>query len=151
MLFDNGFDVDLYMKNISNLKNNDYLYNNDNSNKIVSDKIGLQKGNMFKDEYLSYKGISPDIIEAKTEKDALMLKIYETCFAITDLGLYLDLHPNDSYMYEVYQNYVSNFEKCKDMFEKNYGPINNTFVDSSNYEWIKNPWPWDKDGGTKYV
>jgi hypothetical protein len=37
-------------------------------------------------------------------------------------------------------------------YVKCYGPLE--VADSTNnvkFEWINNPWPWENDGGTKYV
>ena len=139
MLFDNNTMIDLSNMNLNN--------NTD----LVNDKLGLQRGNMFNDEYKPYKNYNFKNIAASNEKDSLLLKLYETNFAIIDLNLYLDLHPNDSKMYEIYKSYVKNFENIKKMYEQNYGPLEITCVESDTYNWIDNPWPWDKDGGAKYV
>ena len=139
------FDSDMLM-NLTDLNMMD-----SKQNTLTDDKVGLQRGNMFNDEYKPYKNYNPKEIIAKTEKDALMLKLYELNFAIIDLNLLLDLHPEDNKMYEIYKKYVNSFDKAKKMYEENYGPLEITCVDNESYDWIKNPWPWDKDGGTKYV
>ena len=127
------------------------LFDDVSNNMLTSDKIGLLRGNMFNNEYIPYRNKDVQSINTLTEQDALKLKIYETNFALIDLGLYLDLHPNDNDVFERFQNCLSDFEKYKDMYEKQYGPLELTCVKGNSYNWINNPWPWDKDGGTKYV
>lgn len=141
MLFDN--DMMMFL--------NKNIQKNDKVSDLVNDKTGLLRGNMFESEYKPYKNYNPINIIANTEKDSLFLKLYETNFAIIDLNLYLDLHPEDNEMYEVYKKYVNNFEKLKKMYEEKYGPLEITCVDTNTYEWTKNPWPWDKNGGNQYV
>lgn len=140
MLFDNDMMMFLTKDN-QNTKTND----------LINEKEGLIRGNMFESEYKPYKNYTPNIINANNNKDSLFLKLYETNFAIIDLNLYLDLHPNDNQMYEIYKKYVNNFEKLKKMYEENFGPLEITCVDSDTYNWIKNPWPWDNDGGNQNV
>ena len=144
MLFDDGFDVNLYMKNINEINNYD-------NNKLYSSNEGLSKGNMFKDEYKPYKNYTPSKLDAMSEKGKILLKLYETDFALNDISLYLDLHPEDNYMYEKFQNYVSEYEKYKKMYEDKFGPLDKTCDNFSEYVWINNPWPWDKEGSIKDV
>lgn len=145
MLFDTQSELDMFINNFSK-KSID-----NNQSKLTNKEIGLQRGNMFNQEYLPYKNYVPDKIEALNEKDDLLLKLFETDFAITDIALYLDLHSDDNKMYEIYKNYVESYEKYKKIYEEKYGPLLQNCTDYSNYQWIKNPWPWDKMGGIKYV
>src|SRR5574344_545134 len=144
MLFDDTNIINVYLK--SNEK-----WENDSSDILIGDKDGLIKGNMFKDEYVPYLNYEPHNLNPKTEKEALMLKLYETDFALHDISLFLDLHPKDIYIYEVFKRYVAEYKKYQEIFEKKYGPIDLECTIYNNYEWSKNPWPWDKDGGTMYV
>ena len=131
MLFDYDMIID-----ISNLDNHN----------LVDNKLGLQRGNMFENEYKTYKNYTPKALNINNE---LLLKLYETNFAIIDLNLYLDLHPNDNKLYDIYKNYVETFEKYKNLYEQNYGPLEITCINSNTYNWIDNPWPWD--GGNNNV
>lgn len=144
MLFDDGFDFNAYFNAMNQMETN-------NDNSLTNLEKGFKRGNMFENIYKPYKNYQPSTIRPKTEKDALMLKIYETEFAMIDLSLYLDLHKEDTKIYDTFRNYVNDFEKYKNMYEKQYGPLDLTFIETNTYEWSKNPWPWDKDGGNKYV
>lgn len=145
MLFDSEMDINM----LNNLMNTNLNINYDNN--ITSDKIGLQRGNMFNKEYKTYKNLNPSNIVANTDNDSLCLKLFETNFAIIDLNLYLDLHPDDNEIYNLYKKYVVDFENYKKEYEKYYGPLEINDIDNNTYEWLKNPWPWDKNGGIKYV
>jgi hypothetical protein len=144
MLFDADYDINISI-------NNNFKENTLNSPKLVSETIGLIRGNMFSNDYIPYKNMQPQNIITKTEKEELMLKLYETDFALHDLNLYLDLHPEDNYMYEIFKKYTESYKYYKNTYEKKYGPIDLDDVTSNNYKWSENPWPWDKDGGTMYV
>ncbi|MDE5539322.1 MAG: spore coat protein CotJB [Bacilli bacterium] len=72
-------------------------------------------------------------------------------FAINDLNLYLDLHPDDKEMFETFKKYVKEKEKLCKEYEKNYGPLEITDTTGSKYNWIDSPWPWDNIGGSMYV
>lgn len=123
----------------------DLMINNDE--KLVDDKLGLARGNLFKDEYVPYKDIEIREIVPRNEMEELLLKIYETDFAIKDLNLYLDLYPNDNKLYDKFKTYVEKNNEYKSNYEKKYGPLCLDNVTSSTYKWISNPWPWDQDRG----
>ena len=130
------FDYDMLM-NLSNL-------DDEKSGLLVDEREGLKRGNIFENEYVPYKNYNPTNIASK---DSLLLKLYETNFAIIDLNLYLDLNPNDEKTYDIYKSYVNNYESLKKQYEEKYGPLEITCVNSNTYDWINNPWPWDKNGG----
>lgn len=163
MLFDENGIMDMILNGNMNYNdnmnmNNNMNYNNNmdmnniikDDNDLYSDKIGLLKGNLFKDEYVPYKNFKEKEIIPKNERESLLLKVYETEFAIKDLNLYLDLHPNDKKMFNTFKDYVNKYNSYKSEYEKKYGPLCLETI-TSNYEWINNPWPWDNMGGTKNV
>ena len=49
---------------------------------------GFVKGNLFRDEYDSYKNYKPVKITVQNEQDALLVKLMMLDFAINDLNLY---------------------------------------------------------------
>ena len=38
-----------------------------------------------------------------------------------------------------------------DRYERIYRPLELTSTYTDSYDYYKNPWPWDNDGGIKYV
>ena len=72
-------------------------------------------------------------------------------FVVTELGLYLDTHPNDQEAFALFQQYVAMARDGQKRYAEMYGPL--TQMDAAKddrYTWMANPWPWDgKDGGAK--
>ena len=145
MLFDDNFGFityDLYSG----------LASKENSSKLVSTDEGFLRGNMFADEYKPYKSYTYKKIVPKNKKEELMLEIMELSFAINDLNLYLDLHPEDEKMLEKFNELVEKSCKYEMEYVEKYGAlevIDNT--SNKKFEWICSPWPWDNEGGSKYV
>lgn len=144
MFFDNqDIDVNFYFKKINNEQ--------DTNPMLVDAKTGLERGNLFSKEYLPYKNFVPRKIVPKNDKEKMLLQISEDEFALHDLSLYLDLHPEDTYRYQIFKSYVTRYKDELASYEKIYGPLNVTSVTGDNYEYANNPWPWDNDGGISYV
>ena len=65
-------------------------------------------------------------------------------FAITDLNLYLDTHPNDMNAVRLFNNYNNILTQITNKYESTYGPL---YLDSNsinnNWTWINSPWPWE--------
>lgn len=152
MLFENNdYDFDILSLSGFDFKNpNSYNYQ-DNDLKLVNSKEGFARGNMFKNEFIPYKDYSYRELRPTCEREALLFKIMELDFAINDLNLYLDLHPEDLEIYKKYKKYTEECMILKDEYSKTYGPLMQENVESNSYEWLKNPWPWDKSGGSMYV
>lgn len=119
-----------------------FMNNKDDNVRLFSVEDGFMYGNMFKDEYDMYKNYPIARLESKNDKGKLLLKIYEYDFALNDLSLYLDLHPNDMKMYELFKKYTEESRKYTDMYEKAYGPLELDCSPYSNYMWEDGPWPF---------
>ena len=65
---------------------------------------GYIYGNMFKDEYKPYKNHKVYRLNPSSSLDDLKLKIMEEQFIVTDLGLYLDIHPDDTDVYNYFNS-----------------------------------------------
>ncbi len=143
MLFeDNDFDV-------MSLFVSDPNFGRDN--KVLSPMEGFLRGNMFKDEYKPYKNLTYFKLNPTTEKEKDLYKIMALAFAINDLNLYLDLHPENNEMFDLFKKYVIEEKNLKREYEKKYGPLSLTHTTGNKYDWINDPWPWDNKGGSMYV
>ena len=109
MLFeDNNYDYDFLNLAGFNFNRPQKFYEYDNnSDKLVDPQEGFQRGNMWKNEYVPYKGMTYEKLRPTTEREALLYKVMEMDFAVNDLNLYLDLHPEDT---EVYEKFKINLE-----------------------------------------
>ena len=119
--------------------------------KLISPKEGFLKGNMFKNEYVPYKGMQCATLKPTCEREALLYAIMEIDFAINDLNLYLDLCPENGQIYEKFKKYNEECIRLKDEYSKTYGPLSLEDATGKNYNWLNNPWPWDSFGGSMYV
>lgn len=130
----------------------DFKNMNNKDKDLLSPKEGFLRGNMFKDEYVPYKNYMYSKIIPRTPREELLLEIMELSFAINDMNLYLDLHPTDT---SILKEFKKTVEKCceREMeFVKLYGPLELIDNDSTkNFKWIEDPWPWQNEGGAKYV
>lgn len=122
----------------------DIIFNikDDDNVNLFSYEDGFKYGNMFKNEYDSYKNYRVLDLESNTELGKLLLKIYEYDFALNDLALYLDLHPEDMSVYKLFKKYTEEQRKYVDMYEKKYGPMELDNSDYTNYLWDEGPWPF---------
>jgi len=81
-------------------------------------------------------------------KAQLKRKIYEYDFAIHELVLYLDSHPTCPKGINLLKEYKEMRTKLVMQFEEMYGPYILTAQDAplnGCFEWLKGPWPWEKN------
>lgn len=116
-------------------------------NDIYDETEGFEKGNMFVDLYDSYKNYEPKKIIPNNEREIMLTNILKLSFALNDLNLYLDVHPDDQEMYEVFKKYAIMYHNCVEQYEKKYQVLEAYHDVYGKYTWIDNPWPWED----KYV
>ncbi len=133
--------------NISNPTFNTVSYRNNN---LFTPTEGLNKGNMFKNLYDPYKNYVYKVT-VRGKREELLLSIQELTFAVKDLNLYLDLHPNDNSALETFKNYSEELKRYKEMYNKEYSSLCATDSSKNYFDWVKSPWPWDNMGGNTYV
>ena len=83
-----------------------------------------------------------------TNKEMLFKKICELDFAIHELTLYLDTHPNCKRALDLLNKFRQLRAEAVAAYEENYGKLIITSCDAGKYgewDWIKSPWPWEKD------
>ena len=119
----------------------------DRNQKLYSPDEGFNKGNMFINEYSKYKDYVYKL-KVSNDKDRLLYEIQMYTFALKDIILFLDTHPNDKAMLKKYNEYSNELKKLKERYEKTYGPLttDSNNLDKNYWQWIKSPWPWE---GTK--
>lgn len=149
MLFDNN-DFDFAFLNLSGL-NNDIKMNMFEEKNILNAKEGFLRGNMFKNEYKPYKNLTYINIRPKNDREAKLFTVMEYSFAINDLNLYLDLHPEDRNALMLFEDLVKEEKEAKRNYESSYGPLTVTHVKGDKFDWIDSPWSWEDLGGNMYV
>ena len=79
------------------------------------------------------------------ERDMLMLKMHSYDFAMEEVVLFLDTHPNDQTALSYFKQYRDLKNQSEKDFSRIYGPvtIDNYDYDLSSWKWIDSPWPWE--------
>ena len=80
------------------------------------------------------------------DKDKMLYEIMALDFAMVDLKLYLDTHPTDTDAIDLFNNVAKKRKVMVDSFQSMYGPITaeNYTHSEDMWDWVENPWPWDK-------
>lgn len=123
--------------------------NSNNMNNMLYSKIydpteALKKGNAFPNLYEPYKNYNPMDLKVSNAREKMLLEIQKLDFIINDLNLYLDLNPDDTYMYNMLKEYINECKKRKDAYTKMYGPLCIDDLNDDEYEWSKGVWPWEE-------
>ncbi|CDZ24851.1 hypothetical protein CCDG5_1752 [[Clostridium] cellulosi] len=78
------------------------------------------------------------------EREMLLKKISTVSFAMFDLHLYLNTHPNDTEALKLHDKYAKQRQFLVDQFTSKFGPLNTRDITpSTRWQWINSPWPWE--------
>lgn len=80
-------------------------------------------------------------------KNSLMCQLSAAKFAMWELHLYLDTHPNDCDMIELWKEYANKANRLMREYERMNGPL--TPESGFGENWTKSPWPWQNCGGDR--
>ena len=118
------------------------MYNS--TNDLFEPYKGFIRGNMFKNLYDGYGKVYD--IQPLNEHAELLTYLDMLDFAMIDIGLYLDVFPNDNNMIAIYNNIKDEKNKVMYKYEEKYGPItlNSDELNKSPWCWDKTPWPWEE-------
>ncbi len=64
-------------------------------------------------------------------------------FAINELALYLDTHPDDQKALCLHRKYCKEIRDLKDKCQKMFGPLT-IFYPCNKWRWLEEPWPWER-------
>ena len=131
--------------NYQNMFPNNYIIpNTGTSSNIADSQIGFKRGNLFNNLYDEYENYKPQELKATNEREDLILQIDENRFATIELGLYLDLYPNDTYALNKYNSYLKKEKELISIYESKYGPMTlSSPVQTNTWLWNNSPWPWE--------
>ena len=131
--------------NYQNMFPNNYIMpNTSTSSNIADSQIGFKRGNLFNNLYDEYKNYKPQELKASSEREDLILQIDENRFATIELGLYLDLYPNDINALNKYNSYLKKEKELITIYESKYGPMKlSSPVQTNTWLWNNSPWPWE--------
>ena len=72
----------------------------------------------------------------------MLEKIKELNFAVIELALYLNTHPNDTRALNLHRRYSKELKELKDKYQKIYGPLT-IYYPCNKWRWLEEPWPWE--------
>lgn len=87
---------------------------------------------------------------SRMNRAKLLKEISMVDFAIVELNLYLDTHPDDVDAVAYIKQYITILNHLKEEYAAQYGPLtvcDATFNDCDTWKWARMPLPWE--GGCK--
>ena len=101
---------------------------------------GVVRGTLFPGLDLPYRGM----INKEPLSRTHLHELQSMAFAITELGEYLDTHPNDREVFRLFRSYVQMYKEGRERYEAMHGPLmQKNAAEQDSYNWLKDPWPWD--------
>lgn len=76
-------------------------------------------------------------------RQALMKQINEASFAMDDVLLFLDTHPDSQEAMQYYQNAVNLRKNAMDAYQRQFGPLLVDDVTGNGWSWVTEKWPWE--------
>lgn len=89
---------------------------------------------------------------AATPAQTGALELQALSFVLTELGMYLDTHPEDKEAFELFREYGKLAREGRRRYEAMYGPLTQqAAADREKYTWLDDPWPWEyrQEGGAR--
>ena len=77
------------------------------------------------------------------QRREMMNQIRSYDFAIVELALYLDTHPEDQKALCLHRKYCKELKELKDEYQKVYGPLTINYP-CNKWRWLEEPWPWER-------
>lgn len=85
-------------------------------------------------------------------KEQLLHQIDMISFAVYDMLLYLDTHPDDEKALDYFRENEKMRRELLREYSSQYGPLTIDSMDLQNtcdWDWITQPWPWESCSATK--
>lgn len=101
---------------------------------------GLIRGTLYPGLDLPFQGMV-------NNREKSMTPIHELqtmAFALQELTLYLDTHPDDADALELYRKYQKQYHDLMMQYSEKCTPLSHAVpVDHKTYTWLDDPWPWE--------
>ncbi len=78
-----------------------------------------------------------------TGREILLKKLSSYAFAVHELKLFSDTHPNDKETLKKIKMYEEKYKELKTEYEEKYGLIKRKADNTSFWSWVNDPWPWE--------
>jgi len=102
---------------------------------------GLTRGTIFPGLDLPFRNI---VNQTNPVHGTLLGEVLALSLALTDLHLYLDTHPQDAEVTQIFSHYNEALAAAKVRYVAEFGPLTlQDAVQNGQYVWTRDPWPWD--------
>ena len=84
----------------------------------------------------------------RPDRNELMHRINVISFAVDDVALFLNTHPDDCRAQKYFEEWNEQRQQALREYAENYGPLtlDSACSDADCWSWINDPWPWQKGG-----
>ena len=87
-------------------------------------------------------------------RESLLAWINQVSFAVNEMTLYLDTHPDDEDALAFFREKLKMRQEALETYARFYGPLT---IDTTNhnmsrsFQWVQQPWPWEpqRKGGCR--
>ena len=95
--------------------------------------------------FIEAKKRNPKIVQATVYNNLknLMRQIMEAGFAMDDVALFLDTHPENQDALRYYKAVCDMRDQSMAAYERRFGPLRYTDVTSMSWNWVTEKWPWE--------
>ena len=101
---------------------------------------GLVRGTLFPGLDLPFMGM----VNLNELPETPSSQMQALAFAVQELALYLDTHPEDTEALELYRQYQQLYQKVSQAYEREKRPLNHAAPGRGDtYAWLDDPWPWE--------
>lgn len=103
-------------------------------------KFALVRGTLYPGLDLPFMGM----VNTGEKSNTPMHELQALDFAVHELGLYLDTHPNDKEALELFVAYSDLYQAGMKEYQRRYGPLEQPASGrNGKFDWLDSPWPWD--------
>lgn len=100
--------------------------------------------NMMDDMNCTCENNTNECLDNRNEMRRKMMKEIKCLnFAIIELSLYLNTHPDDKKALCLHREYTNQLEEVKDKYQKIFGPLT-IYYPCNKWRWLEEPWPWER-------
>lgn len=100
----------------------------------------LIRGTLYPGLDLPFRGM----VNQKEKSITPTTELQALGFAVHELALYLDTHPDDCEALQLYRKYQQMYNAAKTQYTSQCRPLNHMSVtDDKRYTWLCDPWPWE--------
>lgn len=124
--------------------NNAMISNNTMTNKVMNNslEIAALNNNWLMNDFSDTLDMCNSCDEQNATREEMLNQIKCYAFAIQELALYLDTHPEDEKALCLHNKYAKEYKVLTDKYQKVYGPLTINYP-CNKWRWIEEPWPWE--------